>query len=314
MTLNIFLQLFSLFIVTVSCRQPIFRSFNEDNSKNCGSLSIVTSVKEALAEALQDSCVEQSHTKGNSDFTCEWLHTSYSFILIGECAPIAIIALQPCFSELEEIDQRCLLDVFKKVGAISTKSLLNSKKISSFRLNVRVMKNVCVVEHQSWWPVWTGWRPSYVTWTVQWPGPPPVQWPGKASCSTPWPCVRPSRNRKIYLWKLRQLFFGVKSGFSQCVQKETQIARNDSIKYCRPAVCEQSWLLCEVCLLLCISRSIGDIMSGNGTNIQQNWKLGTACKKKRGSYQEDLTWSCILNFDISINLSINWHIYKTSIL
>ena len=64
MTLNIFLQLFSLFIVTVSCHQPIFRSFNDDNSKNCGSLSIVTSVKEALAEALQDSCVEQSHTKG----------------------------------------------------------------------------------------------------------------------------------------------------------------------------------------------------------------------------------------------------------
>lgn len=73
MDLNIFLQLFSLFIVTISCRNlhPIFRSFNEENFKNCGSLSIVTSIREALAEALLDSCVKQSHTNGISDFSYE---------------------------------------------------------------------------------------------------------------------------------------------------------------------------------------------------------------------------------------------------
>ena len=103
MGLIILPQVLFLFFVTASGHNHNRINPYGPADEDCDLRSILTSVKEVLAEtALEEECSMKSpdgETLSNSE----------------ECVPVAIVALQPCLSDLNNIEAQCFSDAYKQV-------------------------------------------------------------------------------------------------------------------------------------------------------------------------------------------------------
>jgi len=98
MGLIILPQVLFLFFVTVSGHNHNRINPYGPADENCDLRSILTSVKEVLAEtALEEECSMKSPDE--------------------ECVPVAIVALQPCLSDLNNIEAQCFSDAYKQAQA-----------------------------------------------------------------------------------------------------------------------------------------------------------------------------------------------------
>ena len=114
MGLIILPQVLFLFFVTASGHNHNRINPYGPADEDCDLRSILTSVKEVLAEtALEEECSMKSPDGGS--IVCFKLSFSETLSNSEECVPVAIVALQPCLSDLNNIEAQCFSDAYKQV-------------------------------------------------------------------------------------------------------------------------------------------------------------------------------------------------------
>ena len=114
MGLIILPQVLFLFFVTVSGHNHNRINPYGPADEECDLRSILTSVKEVLAETVLEKECSMRSSEGDLIVSFK-LRLSETLSNLDECVPVAIVALQPCLSDLNNIEAQCVSDAYKQV-------------------------------------------------------------------------------------------------------------------------------------------------------------------------------------------------------